>query len=73
MKMKSIRLDFPAEGLSLGDREILIAVQDAFLVLATASTTAGRRRVGETLARAVVGARVDAYDDALGSPVFYVP
>lgn len=70
---KSIRLDFPALGLSLSDDELLTLIQDCFIAAATSNTTRARREAAQVLARAVVGAQVNHFDDRLGGPVFYVP
>lgn len=71
--MKSIRLDFPAAGLSLSNSEILTVMQDAFLHMATHAKSEGRRGAAFALSRATADAEVHEYDDRYGGPVFYIP
>jgi hypothetical protein len=73
MNCRSIRLDFPADGLSISDKEVLILIQDCFIAAATSGTTIGRREAAMKLAKAASEARVERYDNRYGSPVFYVP
>lgn len=70
---KSIRLDFPAAGVSLSDHEILVLLQDALIAAATSKTTRGRQIVAAKLASAAARTHVDSYDDRYGGPVFYIP
>lgn len=70
---KSIRLDFPAAGLAISDRELIILLQDCFLAAATSGTTKGRQQAALKLSRAASFAQVNSYDDRYGGPVFYIP
>jgi hypothetical protein len=73
MDMKSIRLDFPAAGLSISNHEIIVLLQDALIAAATSGASKGRREAARALAAAVAQADINEYDDRYGGPVFYIP
>lgn len=73
MNCRSIRLDFPADGLAISDAEVLQLIQDAFIYCATAQISRGKQDAARRLAKATSLTRVERYDDRYGSPVFYVP
>jgi hypothetical protein len=71
-KMKSIRLDFPAEGISIKNEEIAHLIAAA-LMAGTDKATKKGKPVLKAAAMAARSANVDEYDNRFGSPVFYVP
>lgn len=73
MNCRSIRLDFPADGLAISDAEVIVLLQDALIQAATSNISQGKRDAAKKLAKAVSAARVERYDDRYGSPVFYIP
>lgn len=79
MKMKSVRIDFPAAGVA--EDTVIAWMQDAFIAGATSKARPKKRELYETLARAVVNSHVNEYDDCREhnfgrptcGPVFYIP
>lgn len=71
-KMKSIQLNFPAEGISLKNEEIAHLIAAALMAGAEKATKKGKP-VLKAAAVAARSANVEEYDDRFGSPVFYVP
>jgi len=71
-KMKSIRLDFPAEGLSIKNSEIAPLIAAALMAGVDKATKKGKP-VLKAAALAARVATVEEFDDRFGHPVFYVP
>lgn len=71
-KMKSIRLDFPAEGISLKNDEIAHLIAAA-LMAGTDKATKKGKPVLKAAAVAARSANVEEFDNRFGTPVFYIP
>jgi hypothetical protein len=70
--MKSVRLDFPAEGISLSNEQITHVIAAGLASAASKSNKAGKS-VLKAAAVAARSASVDEFDNRFGHPIFYVP
>lgn len=73
MKMKSIRLDFPAENLSINNGDLLCILRDALQDKARTTSNLGVMNAAIAMSHSVANSDVDEYDDRYGGPVFYIP
>lgn len=73
MKMKSIRIDFPAEGISINDRDIPALIAAALMAGKDKASTAGGQVLHAAAVACSKASYVEEYDDRFGGPVFYIP
>lgn len=73
MQMKSIRIDFPAIGISISNADIPALVAAALMNAADMNENKGGAAALETMARAATNSAVYEYDSKYGGPVFYIP
>jgi hypothetical protein len=73
MKMKSIQLDFPAEGISISDESIRDLLTGVLRLASEGPFEKVDLFVLKSLSDAAKESCVYSYDDRYGSPVFYIP